>query len=278
MQRQTSIQRINPFSVSPDPTALYFTPALEAATFRVRYTIDNRQGFAAILGDVGLGKSSLVRYLHSSYDASEHTTSILLPSGRFKSEFTFLQSLSQAVGLPMKRSAASQQRLVESWLGEQYMTGRNVVLFIDEAQKLSDSLLELTRDFLNFETDQSKLIQIVLAGQLELRDRLLDPRLKALYSRLIGPCLLTALGPDEIPKMVDFRCKLYKVENQFTPASLTQVYVLTGGVPRAALRLCAFAQEWARLLGSEKIEPIHVDSAWKDLQIAVESENGEEGA
>jgi general secretion pathway protein A len=268
--------KIAPFSISPNPTFLYFTPALEASVFRVRYTVDNRQGLAAILGDVGLGKSSLVRYLHSGYDAREDAVSILLPTGGYKSDFAFLQAICSSVGVPPKRSAARQKVAFEEWLGEQFTEERNVVLFIDEAQKLSNSQLEFVRDFLNFETNESKLIQVVLAGQLELRDRMLTPALKAIYSRLIGPCLLAPLTASEISEMIRHRCQLYRMENPFTQAAIEKVFLFSAGVPRAALRLYAFSHEWARLTKSDKVEPDHVESAYQDLKIEDEKENGGE--
>lgn len=130
-----------------------------------------------------------------------------------------------------------------SWnigLGEQYAADRNVALFIDEAQNLTPAILELVRALLNFETDESKLIQVVLAGQIELRTKLLAPQQKALYSRLVAPSVLSPLAPDELDGMIEHRCKLRKIKNPFPPESIERLYALTGGIPRSTLQCDLF--------------------------------------
>ncbi len=266
-----------PFFISPSPTSLYLTPSLQATLAKVRFALNKRQGLSTVLGDVGLGKSSILRYLYAEYAAHETVTSTLIPTPTFPSEFAMLKSICLDFGLAPRRSLTAQLEELNSFLVEQYEAGRLVVLFIDEAQKLSNTQLEFVRDFLNFETNESKLIQIVLAGQLELRDRLLTPALKAIYSRLIGPCLLAPLTAPEIGEMIQHRCQLYRLENPFTQAAVERLFLFSAGVPRAALRLCAFSYEWARLSKSPKVEPEHVESAFQDLKIEEEKENGGEG-
>ena len=268
----TELKRQTPFSVSPNPTSLYFTPSLEAAVFRIRWTVENRQGLSAILGDVGLGKSSLLRYLHAHFDAQEDTISILLPSPSFKTDFGLIQAISQLVGIPKRRSAAAQRASFEEWLGEQYRAGFNVVLLLDEAQKLKPEMLELMRDFLNFETNDAKLIQVVLSGQLELRDRLLSPPMRAIYSRLVAPCLLAPLSQDELGAMINYRCQLQKMPNPFTREAVAAIFLHTAGIPRRALILCSFALEWARLARHAQVEAEHVLGVVADLTIQQRTE------
>ena len=110
--------KVAPFSISPNPTFLYFTPALEASVFRVRYTVDNRQGLAAILGDVGLGKSSLVRFLHSGM-TPRRTRSQSPADRRIKSDFAFLQAIARR-SVAAEAVAARQKVAFEEWLGEQF--------------------------------------------------------------------------------------------------------------------------------------------------------------
>ncbi len=265
-----------PFSISPSPTGLFLTPALEAVIFRVRFTIDERQGFSVILGEPGLGKTSVVRYLHSDYDASEDTLSILIPSPSFKTEYAFLTHISTAAGIPLRRSAQAQQRELENWLGEQYAADRNVALFIDEAQNLTPNILELVRALLNFETDESKLIQVVLAGQIELRTKLLAPQQKALYSRLVAPSVLSPLAPDELDGMINHRCKLRKIRNPFPAESIERLYALTGGIPRSTLRLCAIAFEMAKLARMEMVSVSLVDTAYAEMALEIDSETDDE--
>lgn len=256
-----------PFSISPNPNNLYFTPALEAVLFRVRFTVEQRQGLTVILGDVGLGKSSLVRYLHVEFDASEETVSILIPTPDFKSDYAMMATVCGACGLPPRRSIQAHQRELEEWLGEQYVNERNVVLFIDEAQKLKPSMLESVRALLNYETNEEKLMQIVLAGQLELRDKLLSPNMKPLYSRMMAPSLLSPLTLDELAAMIDHRCDRYKVSNPFPPETVELLFKLTGGIPREALRLCAIAYEFSKLARSEEVSTELLNDAYAELQL-----------
>jgi general secretion pathway protein A len=265
-----------PFSISPNPNNLYFTPALEAVLFRVRFTVEQRQGLTVILGDVGLGKSSLVRYLHVEFDASEDTVSILIPTPDFKSEYAMIATICGACGLPPRRSIQAHQRELEDWLGEQYVNERNVVLFIDEAQKLKAPMLESVRALLNYETNEEKLMQIVLAGQLELRDKLLSPSMKPLYSRMMAPSLLSPLTLDELAAMIAHRCEIYKVPNPFPPETVEQLFKLTGGIPREALRLCAIAYEFSKLARSKEASIELLTDAHAELQLREEASPVEE--
>lgn len=265
-----------PFSISPNPNNLYFTPALEAVLFRVRFTVDQRQGLTVILGDVGLGKSSLVRYLHVEFDASEDTVSILIPTPDFKSDYAMMATICGACGLPPRRSIQAHQRELEEWLGEQYVAERNVVLFVDEAQKLKPSMLESVRALLNYETNEEKLMQIVLAGQLELRDKLLSPNMKPLYSRMMAPSLLSPLTLDELSAMIDHRCELYKVANPFPPDTVETLFKLTGGIPREALRLCAIAYEFAKLARAKEVSSDLLSDAYEELQLRDGNDAAEE--
>ena len=266
------MRKHTPFSISPNPLALYMTDAIEAGLFKIRYTIDYRQGLTAILGDVGVGKSSLVRYAHAELDARDDVTSIMIPNPSFKSEYAFIQALSGAVDLPARRSVQQHQRELEAYLGEQFLADRAVVLFIDEAQKLSTPMLELVRSFLNFETDDAKLIQIVLAGQLELRDRLLTKKLKPLYSRIVSPTVLAPMSFGEVESVIAHRCGYWKVENPFPTAAVMRIYELTLGIPRDALRLCGTAFQMMLIQKASSVPPELIDMAYAELQLKAAAE------
>jgi general secretion pathway protein A len=268
-------RKITPFSISPNPVSLYLTDALEAALFKIRYCVDYRQGLTAILGDVGVGKSSIVRYAHAEYDARDDITSVLIPTPNFKTDYAFIQAVAQSVGLPSRRSVQQHERELEAWLAEEYLSGRAVVLFVDEAQKLSTKMLELVRSFLNFETNETKLIQIVLAGQLELRDRLQTRKMKALFSRLIAPTVLSPMSPDEVVKMVEHRCTYYKVDNPFPAPALMRIYELSHGIPRDVLRICGTAFQMLVLMKISEAPVELIDQAYQELQLTDESEADE---
>lgn len=256
-----------PFSISPNPVSLYLTEALEAALYRIRYTVDYRQGLTAILGDVGVGKSSLVRYAHAELDARDDVISILIPTPSFSSDYAMIQTISGAVELPPRKSVLQHLRELEAWLGEQFLADRAVVLFIDEAQKLSLKMLELVRSLLNFETNDAKLVQIVLAGQLELRDRLKGKKLKALYSRLTMPTVLPPLSLTEVEAMITHRCSYWKTENPFPNETIRRIYELANGNPREVLRICATAFPMIGLLDLKKATPELAEQAFTELQL-----------
>jgi general secretion pathway protein A len=229
-----------PFSLSPNPNSMYMTDSLKAVVNRSKFAIDARMGLTAILGDVGLGKSTILRFLYNDYAAREDdAVTCVLPSPEYPSHFALLRAICVFFALPTKRSLHEQLDVFQNFLLDQDEADKIVVVFIDEAQKLTFKMLELIRSMLNFEKPEYKLVQIVLAGQLELRDRLLDKKNKALYSRVFAPSLLSPLTQQETHAMVIHRCTFAEIKNPFPDASLSRMYELTGGVPRDILSLCA---------------------------------------
>jgi general secretion pathway protein A len=267
MPSKANTKKITPFGISPNPNSLFLTPLIEAVLFRVRFTVNNRQGVTLILGDVGLGKSSVVRYLHAEFDAMDDTISLFIPRPAFKTDYSFLQTLCAGLGLPPKRSLLAQMNELERYLATQYQEGFNVVVFLDEAQKLTSSMLEVVRDLLNFETSEVKLLQIVLSGQLELRERLLSAAQKPLYSRLMAPSVLLPLSLEETAGMIERRCQLAKIKNPFPTESIERIFLLSVGVPRSALRLCAISYEMTKLAKLQDVPAELIETAFDEMKL-----------
>ena len=245
---------ITPFSVSPNPVALYLTPSLRSALHKVRYTVDNRQGLTCMLGDAGMGKSSLMRLLHHEYDGrGEDVTVAFLTDPDFNTPNAFVRSICQAFDVPMRRSLQAQKTQFKDYIMEQATAGKNVVLLLDEAQGMSSEVMEVLRSFLNFESNTAKLLQIVMAGQLELRERLKMPRNKALKSRIVMYSLLSPLTPAEAKAMLEHRCNLADIPLPFSDEVIDLIYASTGGVPRDILRICGYAFETAQLAGDKTV-------------------------
>lgn len=262
-----------PFSISPDPNALFLTPAIRSALHRTKYAVEHRQGLAALLGDVGLGKSTLIRYLHAHYSAREDTVSRLIPNPQWPSKYAMAKAICLEFGLPEpKRSLVAQQAAFERFLTAQLAAGRRVVLFIDEAQALAADQLELIRTMLNFETDKEKLIQVVMAGQLDLRDRLLLPKNKALFSRIFAPTLLNPLLYPEMVGMLKARCDLAEIPFSFEEDALRQIHDCAGGVPREILRTCELAYSLMRELGLNTINASLVTAVVQEGRLAQQPE------
>ena len=236
-----------PFSISPNPSALFLTPSLKAALHKIRYTIDKRQGLTCLLGDAGMGKSSVLRLLYGSYQSEPSVTTAFLPDPEFTTTFAFVRSICQEFDVSPRRSLHDQKNALKDFIVTQAETGQNVVLLLDEAQGLDASMLEIIRSFLNYESNRAKLLQIVMAGQLELRNRLKLPANKALKSRIIMYSLLDPLSFSETKAMIAHRCEMAEITVPFSDEVLTRVYEAAGGVPREILRLCANAYELAQV-------------------------------
>lgn len=251
--KQTPSTTTTAFSINPDPSLLYLTATLRAALHKCRFVIENYQGLTAIEGDVGLGKSTILRYLYHSYNSREDCRTALIHTPNFKSDFAFLKAICAEFGLPVRVSMQKQESELNSYLIGEYRENRRVILFLDEAQKMPGVQLELLRTLLNFETGQHKLIQIVIAAQLELRQKLADPSKKALRSRIFAPSSLTALTLDEAQAMIEFRCHEAGITNPFGADTIQAIYLITGGIPREILKTCAIGMELMREAGFTEV-------------------------
>lgn len=246
---------------------MYQTLSIRGALAKIRFAIDSRQGLSCILGDVGIGKSSLLRFFQAEYAANDNCLTTLLTTGKYPSPFAFLKKIAGDFGLGPRRSSMAQLEAFEAFLIERHRTGHNVIVFIDEAQLLDSECLELVRTMLNFETHTEKLIQFVLAGQLDLRDRLMQKKQKALRSRIFAPVVLNAMTYEETEAMIRHRCEYWQVQNPFTQAATRQIYRVTDGVPRYVLQLCAISYQIATALGETRIDEDLVESAARELSL-----------
>jgi MSHA biogenesis protein MshM len=248
----TSLKR-HPFLIGPDPSLLYLTPSLKATLQKVRLVLDMRQGLTAILGDVGMGKTSVLRYLHGQYVNRDDCVTAYLPTPKFKSDFAFLKAICGEYEITAKRSMQAQENELRGYLASLYAEGKTAVLFIDEAQLLPRRDLELVRLLLNIETDKTKLLQIVLVAQLELGETLRDKSMKAIRSRIFAPSLLAPLTLNETREMVAYRCDMMQVANPFSDEAVEALYMATGGVPRVVLQVALLAWETAKRIGETSI-------------------------
>jgi general secretion pathway protein A len=255
------------FSTSPDPTCMYQTPALKGALTKIRRAISRKQGLCCIFGDVGMGKSSLLRFLLSGYSADDNCRIAFLPSGEMPSTFAFIKKVSSDFDIAPQRSRLAQMDVLEQFLVEQHGADKTVLLMIDEAQLLSLDDLEMIRSLLNYETNTEKMVQIILSGQLDLRDRLEQKRYKAFRSRIVAPVLMQPLSIEETAAMIAYRLEFWGVANPFSSAAATRVWELTSGVPRAILLTCQYAYDIARDAGIEQITPDFIVRGFDELAI-----------
>lgn len=253
------------FSISPNPRFFYITPSVQAAIAKTQYVIRARQGLTTIIGDVGLGKTSLLRLLYNDYEDNPQYTSAFIVNPKQTSETAFLKAICTEFDVRTKRSQRETEYELRAFLIDQYRQDKNVVLFIDEAQQLRGPMFEQIRQILNFETDETKLISIVMAGQVELRYKLADRSKRALVSRIAVSSTLDALTLEETSGMIEFRCTVANVKNPFVPGAISAVYQWSKGVPREAIKLCAMAVQYASLNRLERIPADLVEIAAGDI-------------
>ena len=220
-----------PFSLSPDPRYFYVSLQHKATLAKVTYAIEQKQGLSIIFGDVGVGKTTIARRLYQVYRDRADFLTAYIPTPLFPSDFQFLKNICAEFGLSPKRSKLQQLETFEEFLIEAFREEKTVLLIVDEAQGLVGQQFELIRQLLNFETDTQKLLQVVLIGQNELRNKL---RLKrALASRVATRSTLEPLHFEDTRSMINFRVMVAgRQEPLFSDAALTCVYNFSRGMPR----------------------------------------------
>lgn len=255
------------FTASPDPTCMYQTPALMESGAKIRRAIALKQGLSCIFGSVGFGKSSLLRYIASGYDHSPDYRVALIAEQTNGPQFAFLKAISKEFDIPPQRSASAQMDAIEAFLIQQHTDGKTLIVMVDEAQLLRLETLEAIRSLLNYETNTEKLCQVVLAGQLELRDRLMTKRYKAFKSRIVAPVVLEYFTPEETTAMIAYRHEYWRVRNRFTPEACARVQDLSLGVPRDIVLICGYAYSIADERKLDSIDPDLITEAASKLEM-----------
>jgi general secretion pathway protein A len=253
------------FSISPNPRFFYITPNIQAAIAKTNYVIRSKQGLTTIIGDVGLGKTSLLRLLYNEYDDNPNVTAAFIVNPKQTSETAFLKAVCTEFGVTTRRSQRETEYELRNFLYEQAAAGKTVVLFIDEAQQLRGPMFEQIRQILNYETDDLKLLNIVMAGQIELRYKLADKSKRALVSRIAVTSNLDALTLQDTLGMINFRCHVANVENPFEDDAIRAIYAYSRGIPREAIKLCAMSVQYAILNELKTIPKEIVDLAQRDM-------------
>src|SRR5262245_17456163 len=256
-----------PFSVTPDPRFSYINSDYREAFATLRYGIETRKGFIVITGEAGTGKTTLLRRLMHSVEATVHTAFI------FNTHLSFIELLRLVLNeLGVANSARDKQTLMarlNDYLIEQLHKDHIVSLLIDEAQNLSDDLLEDLRLLSNLETDRAKLIQIVLMGQPELERKLEQPKLWQLKQRVAVRSRLAPLRSDEVSSYINSRLQTvgYKGKELFDPGSIEKIALYSKGIPRLINAICDNALLIAYATSQTKISAKIVDEVARDLQL-----------
>jgi general secretion pathway protein A len=246
---------------------MYQTRSLKESVAKIRRAIALKQGLSCIFGSVGFGKSSLLRYIASGYDHLPNYQVALVAEQTNAPQFAFLKAISKEFDIAPQRSASAQMDAIESFLIQQHAEPKTVIVMIDEAQLLRLESLESIRSLLNFETNTEKLVQVVLAGQLELRDRLHTRRYKAFKSRIVAPAILEYFTLEETAAMIAYRHDYWRVRNRFNPEACRRVHEKSAGVPRDIVLICAYAYSMADELAVDSIGSDLIDNAAAKLDM-----------
>lgn len=239
-----------PFNVTSDPAFLFFSRRHKEAFSHLLYGINERKGFLEITGEIGTGKTTLCKALLNSLNRETRTTLILNPD---LSKLQLLQAILQDLGISSEKNTAIELiNKLNAFLIQQLFLGNNVVLIIDEAQNLRPALLEQVRLLSNLETTKEKLLQIVLVGQPELREKLQSPQLRQLRQRISVRYHILPLEETEISTYINHRLRVAGDHHRiihFKEDALQEIYEYSAGIPRVINILCdktllaAFVQE-----------------------------------
>src|SRR6201996_1201620 len=246
-----------PFAITPDPRYLYLSERHAEALAHLLYGINEAGGFVQLTGEVGTGKTTIVRSLLAQTPKNAEIALILNPR---MTAPEFLLTICEEIGIGVPdASTESLKDLVDvlsHYLLRAHGAGRRVVLVVDEAQNLAPAVLEQVRLLTNLETNTQKLLQIILIGQPELRELLDRNELRQLAQRITGRYHLQPLSREETHGYVRHRLKVAGcAEEIFTPAALNEMHRLSFGVPRVINVTCDRALLGAYTQESRKITP-----------------------
>jgi len=223
-----------PFNLTPDPDFLFMSASHKKAMTYLKYGIESKEGFIQLSGEIGSGKTTILRGLLRGLDREIRTAYMVNPRGTFRQ---ILRTLLDQLNVVPFRLDYSKERLLNKFhefLKSQEALNHPVVLIFDEAQNLDVSTLEELRMLSNYETEKNKLVQIILVGQPELREKLDRPEMIQLRQRIAVRCHLGPLSREETEAYINHRLRIAGSNGtiKFTPDACDVIQRFSRGIPR----------------------------------------------
>jgi type II secretory pathway predicted ATPase ExeA len=252
-----------PFSIQPDPDFLYFGRRHDYAYAMMRYGVKNGVGFSVISGEIGCGKTTLVRHLLNNLDSN---MVVGLVSNTHRDITDLLEWIMLAYGLPYDGlSRVALYDGFQRFLIEQYGLGKRALLIIDEAQNLNPDALESLRMLSNINADKHQLLQVILVGQPQLKNLLMLPELQQFAQRVAVDFHIQPLDATDVEDYIKHRLAVAGREAPlFTTEACAKVADASRGVPRSINILCDTALVYGFSAESEQIDLLLVEEVLSD--------------
>jgi type II secretory pathway predicted ATPase ExeA len=260
--------REDPFGTSPDSRYLYPSQTHREAVASLEYGFLNNRGFTAMIAPPGMGKTTLLFRFLEKFRESARTAFVFDIDSQCEPR-EFVGHILRDIGItPALSSYEMHEQLTEALIREN-RAGRRFVIVIDEAQNLSDAVLERVRLLTNFEASRGKLMHIVLSGQLQLADKLMQASLVQLRQRISTVCRLEPLSAEETVAYVDYRLKQagYEGKPLFAKYALAMIAEASHGIPRNINNLCFNALSLCCALKSKQVDDSMVSEVIGDLHL-----------
>lgn len=256
----------NPFSIAPDPRYLYMSNKHREALAHLMYGLETDGGFVLLTGEVGTGKTTVCRCLLEQLPEDLNVAFVLNPK---LTSVELLATICDELGIKYRTEHPSIKKLVDNinrYLLYAHADGRKTVLIIDEAQNLSPDVLEQIRLLTNLETNQRKLLQIIMLGQPELRDQLARPELRQLAQRITARYHLGPLDRNEIAPYINHRLGVAGHHKKLFPDKVVnKIYRLTNGIPRLINIICDRALLGTYVEGREQVNHLTLKKAAREV-------------
>ncbi len=265
-----NLQR-NPFEITPDPSFLFPTTRHNEALASLYYGVTSHRGFVVLTGEVGTGKTLILRSLLGLLQRRD--VAFALVFNPTLSAIEFLRYIAGDFGLPVAGKAKDELiHVLNGFLLQRHQKGLTTILVVDEAHQVSTEILEEIRLLTNLETSQQKLLQIILAGQPELDQKLDSHELRQLKQRIALRCHLDALTMDETREYMSRRLKIAgkPAERQlFSAAAVEAVFRHSRGIPRLVNTICENALLSGYAKQAATITPEIIDGVARDLRLGI---------